>query len=73
MYVRPAYRRRGLARRLLSAVVEEAGSIGYERVRLLTAPAFEGAVELYEAEGFVRIPVYRDVVADNIAAFGKEL
>lgn len=73
MYVRPAYRRHGIARRLLSAVTEEAASIGYERIQFVAIPEFESAVELYESEGFVPIPVYRDVLADTIVAFGREL
>jgi len=72
MYVRPAYRRRGIARRLIELAEDEARSLGYRRVQFVTSPQFEGAVELYESEGFAPIPVYREV-PDRILAFARDL
>jgi drug/metabolite transporter (DMT)-like permease/GNAT superfamily N-acetyltransferase len=59
MYVRPAFRRRGLARMLLRAVTEEARTSGYRRLLLMTSEEFEGAAPLYSAEGFAAIEPYR--------------
>ncbi len=73
MYVRPAYRRRGLARALVRSVVEEARKLGYRRVLLMTSDEFEGAAPLYESEGFTRVPPYREASARASVAFALEL
>lgn len=73
LYVRPAYRRRGLARALVRTSVDEAGSLGYRRAVLLTSDEFEGAAELYESEGFERIEPYRPAVAMKAVAFARTL
>lgn len=73
MYVRPAYRRRGLARRLLRAAMAEAARIGYRRLQFVTSTEFEGAIELYESEGFAPMDIYRPVVSETIAAYGLDL
>jgi drug/metabolite transporter (DMT)-like permease/GNAT superfamily N-acetyltransferase len=72
MYVRPAYRRRGLARLLIAAAEAEARAIGYRRVQFVTSPRFDGAIELYASAGFEPMPVYRDL-PDEIVAFGRDL
>jgi drug/metabolite transporter (DMT)-like permease/GNAT superfamily N-acetyltransferase len=73
MYVRPAFRRRGVARALLAAAEAEAKALGYERLQFVTTPEFEGAIELYESEGFASVPVYRSTGSDLIVAYAKHL
>ncbi len=73
LYVRPAFRRRGLARALVRAVVEEAAGLGYRRVVLITSDEFEGATALYESEGFRAIEPYRPAAARAAIALGREL
>lgn len=73
LYVKPGFRRRGLARALVRAVVEEARRLGYRRVILLTSGDFEGAEGLYQSEGFVPIEQYREAVAIIPLAFGRQL
>jgi GNAT superfamily N-acetyltransferase len=58
MYVVPAARRRGHARRLLGALETAAREIGLERVRLDTNAQQPEALELYEACGYAEIPDY---------------
>ena len=73
LYVRPAYRRRGLARALVRAGIAEAAALGYRRVVLLTSGEFEGAADLYDSEGFARIEPYRPAAARAALALAKEL
>ena len=58
MYVAPAARSRGHARRLLHGLEDAARELGYARVRLDTGPRQPHARALYESEGYVSIPDY---------------
>jgi len=60
MYVGPAYRRKGLARMLLTELLERAArQPGLERINLAVADTNTGALRLYESLGFT--------------AYGKEI
>lgn len=56
MFVRGAYRGKGIARMLLLALLELARTQGYARVILETGEELPEATALYESAGFVRIP-----------------
>ena len=58
MYVAPAARRRGHARRLLGALEDCARELGHERIRLDTNAAQPEALELYAACGYAEIADY---------------
>lgn len=58
MYVQPAYRGRGLGRRLAETIVSEAAQAGYARMRLATMPSMPAAQVLYRTLGFRDIPPY---------------
>jgi ribosomal protein S18 acetylase RimI-like enzyme len=58
LYVRPAYRGRGLAKLLTVRMLAEAQAIGYERVVLDTLRSMTPAINLYLAMGFHEIEAY---------------
>ncbi len=55
MFVAPAARGQGVARRLLNALQDAARELGYLVARLDTGPRQPAARHLYESEGFVEI------------------
>lgn len=65
MYVAPAGRSRGVARRLLEALEEAARRLGYSRARLDTGPRQPHARALYLSAGYREISDYNgNVEAD---------
>jgi GNAT superfamily N-acetyltransferase len=65
MYVAPDARGRGLSRRMLAALEEEARGLGYTVVRLETGERQPEAIGLYSAAGYGRIPRYGPYVDDE--------
>ena len=60
LYLRPPLRGRGVGRALAEAVIAEARTIGYARMRLDTVePVMPNAVAMYRRLGFKEIAPYR--------------
>ncbi|WP_326552413.1 GNAT family N-acetyltransferase [Micromonospora sp. NBC_01813] len=64
MYVRPAYRGRGIARHLLTALEESAYALGHTVFRLETGSYLPAALHLYATAGYAQIPVYGEYVGN---------
>jgi len=58
LWVRPAFRRAGVARALTVACIERAAALGYERIVLDVVPSRTGAIHLYRSLGFTEIAPY---------------
>jgi ribosomal protein S18 acetylase RimI-like enzyme len=66
MWLRPACRGRGLARRLMDRCLEEARALGGRVVRLDSEGRLKAAVRLYRSYGFQEIPDYNRNPRANI-------
>lgn len=74
MYVRPAFRGRGIARNLVVALEEEALAAGRPVLRLETASYLPSAIGLYRSAGYERIPAYGEYVGNPYSVcFEKSL
>ncbi len=74
MYVRPAFRGRGIARQLIVAIEEEALAAGHPVIRL--AAGATPAIALFQSSGYHQIPAYGEYTGDRPQArvcFAKRL
>jgi GNAT superfamily N-acetyltransferase len=58
LYVRPAYRDRGIGRKLMDWVIAEARTIGYRELLGDTMPVMRRALSMYDRMGFERTGPY---------------
>ena len=73
VYVRPEFRRSGLARRLLGELEQRATEIDYCRLWLETGKRQPEAIALYEACGYTQIAPYGRHVGDPMSVCFEEV
>jgi L-amino acid N-acyltransferase YncA len=61
VYVERSWRGRGVGRRLLEHLIEQARALGYHKMMLSTFPFNASGVALYERMGFTRAGVFREM------------
>ena len=66
MYVRPAYRRQGIAGKIVAALEQHAAASGCHRAVLETGVEMPDAIAFYEKQGYRLVPNYGDFVDDEI-------
>jgi ribosomal protein S18 acetylase RimI-like enzyme len=59
LYVRPAFRGKGVGGAMINALISAAREIGYQRMRLDTLASMATAIAIYRSLGFREIAPYR--------------
>lgn len=65
LYVRPAFRGRGIAGVMMQRILDDARAIGYTVMQLDTEPFLRSALKMYRGLGFYEIPRYNDSPLDT--------
>jgi carbonic anhydrase len=65
LYLRPAYRGKGIGRALAGSLIEGARSLGYRKIVLVTLPFMREAVSLYRSLGFRDCGAFRETGAEG--------
>ena len=73
MFVRPAYRKKGIAQELLDASLAFAKEAGYDAIRLDTLDTMHPAMNLYEKNGFEKISAYYFNPEENAVYYERGL
>jgi len=73
VYVRPAYRRQGLARLLTLALAEQARQCAFQMAGVCTWPHNTAALTLYQQLGFVPIASFREPDKAHLVFLGLPL
>ena len=73
MYIRPAFRKQGIAELLLNEALGFAKNAGYEKIRLDTLASMVPAMSLYKKAGFYEIDPYCFNPEKNAVFFEKAL
>lgn len=73
LYVRPAFRGRGIAGVMMQRILDDARAIGYTVMLLDTEPFLRSALKMYRGLGFYEIPRYNDSPLDTTIFLRLEL
>lgn len=73
MYVLDEFRKKGIGKKLVEALITEAKNKGYERMRLDTHPRMKAAHHLYAQMGFYEIERYNQNPTPGIRFFEQML
>lgn len=65
MYVKPAFRRNGIAKTLVRQLIADAREIGYRYMLLDTLPFLQTAIRMYKNIGFYEIERYNNSPMDT--------
>ena len=65
LYIKPEFRRQGIARELLRRLISDAKQIGYQYMLLDTLPFLQTAIGMYKRMGFYEIDRYNDSPMDT--------
>lgn len=65
MYIKPQFRRNGIAKALVLRLIEDACAMGYRHMLLDTLPFLEKAIRMYKSIGFYEIGRYNDSPMDT--------
>lgn len=75
MYVAPSHRGRGVGRRIVGALEDEARALGVSRMVLETGSRLDRAIAMYTGLGYAPIPLYGEYLASPVTSrcFGKAI
>lgn len=73
LYILPTGRGMGIGKKLVNAVVEIAGSLGYQEIKLDTLPSMGNAISLYTRSGFVPTAPYYDTPLSGTVFLVRQL
>jgi len=73
MYIRPGYQGQGIGKALMSALIAEAGALGYTTIKLDTLDKMTAALHLYKSFGFKETTPYNISPLENVLFFEREL
>lgn len=65
MYIKPAFRRNGIAKALVMRLIDDAREIGYRYMLLDTLPFLQTAIRMYQQIGFYEIERYNNSPMDT--------
>ena len=65
LYIKPEFRRKGIAGELLRRLISDAREIGYQYMLLDTLPFLQTAIGMYKRMGFYEIERYNDSPMDT--------
>ena len=73
LYVKPEFRGKHIASRLVQRIIEDAKEIGYKNMLIDTFPFLESAIAMYKNCGFVEIESYNNSPMEGLIYLQLEL